>query len=57
MPRAMWWPLPDMAPSGYGPREGGCFMLYGLFRIDLGYGLFRIDYDVVVWQWEVNLSD
>jgi len=32
-------------------------MLYGLFRIDLVYGLFRIDFDVVVWQWEVNLSD
>jgi len=32
-------------------------MLYGLSRIDLVYGLFRIDFDVVVWQWEVNLSD
>ena len=32
-------------------------MLYGLFRIDLVYGLFRIDFDVVVWQWQVNLSD
>ena len=32
-------------------------MLYGLFRIALVYGLFRIDFDVVVWQWQVNLSD
>ena len=32
-------------------------MLYGLFRIDLVYGLFRIDFDVVAWQWEVNLTD
>ena len=32
-------------------------MLYGLLRIDLVHGLFRIDFDVVVWQWEVNLSD
>jgi len=27
------------------------------FRIDLVYGLFRIDFDVVVRQWQVNLSD
>jgi hypothetical protein len=32
-------------------------MLYGLFRIDL-YALSYVGaIDVVVWQWEVNLSD
>ena len=32
-------------------------MLYGLFHMDLVYGVFRINFDVMVWQWEVNMSD
>ena len=43
-------PLPRTLKSSVG-------MLYGLFRVDL-YALSYLGaIDVVVWQWEVNLSD
>ena len=43
-----------LLPQALKPSVG---MLYGLFRIDL-YALSYLGaIDVVVWQWEVNLSD
>ena len=32
-------------------------MLYGLFRIDLYSQSYAGAIDVVVWQWDINLSD